>query len=70
MLSGRTCNEISLIERHVRLRSSGKLSGSLGEKKKETMGEEFALHNSFFFNSITSNACKMRILPQKLYEDT
>ena len=34
MFSGRACNEISLIERHVKFRSSGKLSGSLQQNKK------------------------------------
>lgn len=29
ILSGRVCNEISLMERQVRFRSSGKLSGNL-----------------------------------------
>lgn len=33
MLSGSTCNEISLMERHVRLWSSGKLSGNLEKFK-------------------------------------
>lgn len=47
MLSGRTCNEISLIERHVRFRSSGKLSGSLGRETTGRRGEEFAQRNSF-----------------------
>lgn len=56
MLSGRTCNEISLIERHVRFRSSGKLSGSLAEKKKETsLHGIILLSNAFICNACTQN---------------
>ena len=34
MFSGRACNDISLMERHVRFRSSGKVSGNL-ERERE-----------------------------------
>lgn len=51
MLSGRTCSEISLMERHVRFRSSGKLSGNLEELTKSSWKEASYGHcsDSHFF---------------------
>lgn len=58
MLSGRSCNEISLMERHVRFRSSGKLSGNLGKMRGATIWEtswKGVYRESFHSNALNVN---------------
>lgn len=77
MFSGRTCNEISLIERHVRFLSSGKLSGNLGKKKinqvmcekpkEEFIKEHFSHHLPITINMGNYAYMQWRIHPHLFY---
>lgn len=62
MLSGRLCKEISLMERHVKFRSSGKLSGSL-EKQKRWLNVRYKLKvlpaTTNFVNHTANNRCSI-----------